>query len=48
MIATARVQPADARSIFTGKHEIMNPVAGSLRAVALCPVMVASGVRPER
>jgi hypothetical protein len=27
MIATARVQPAEARSIFTGKHEIMKPVA---------------------
>jgi hypothetical protein len=23
MMATARVQPADARSIFTGKHEIV-------------------------
>lgn len=30
MMATARVQPADARSIFTGKHEIVNP----LKAIA--------------
>src|SRR6185312_3209276 len=29
MIATARVQPADARSIFTGKHDTMKPVGGS-------------------
>jgi hypothetical protein len=28
-IATARVQPADARSIFTGKQETANPVEGS-------------------
>ena len=28
MIATARVQPADARSIFTGKQDTMKPVAG--------------------
>ena len=28
MIATARVQPAEARSIFTGKHEIVKPVDG--------------------
>ena len=28
-IATARVQPAEARSIFTGKHDTMNPVEGS-------------------
>src|SRR5271166_689751 len=27
-IATARVQPADARSIFTGKHATVNPVDG--------------------
>lgn len=29
MMATARVHPADARSIFTGKHEIVNPVEGN-------------------
>src|SRR5581483_9529813 len=29
MIATARVQPAEARSIFTGKQETMKPVEGS-------------------
>ena len=28
-MATARVQPAEARSIFTGKHDTMNPVDGS-------------------
>ena len=28
MMATARVQPADAALILTGKHAIMNPVAG--------------------
>jgi len=28
-MATARVHPADARSIFTGKHDTMNPVDGS-------------------
>jgi hypothetical protein len=28
-IATARVQPAEARSIFTGKHDTMKPVDGS-------------------
>src|SRR5207248_3551081 len=28
-IATARVQPADARSIFTGKHETVKPVDGN-------------------
>ena len=28
-IATALVQPAEARSIFTGKHDTMNPVDGS-------------------
>src|ERR1700754_3419668 len=28
MIATARVQPADARSIFTGKHDTEKPVDG--------------------
>ena len=28
-IATARVQPADARSIFTGKHDTVKPVDGS-------------------
>ena len=33
-IATARVQPAEARSIFTGKHDTMNPVDGS--ASRLC------------
>ena len=27
-IATARVQPADARSIFTGKQETVKPVDG--------------------
>jgi len=25
MMATARVQPAEARSIFTKKHETVNP-----------------------
>ena len=34
MIATARVQPAEARSILAGKHEIMNPFDGS--ASRLC------------
>ena len=34
MIATARVQPAEARSIFIGKHETMKPVEGS--ASRLC------------
>ena len=29
MIATARVQPADARSILTGKHDTVKPVAGN-------------------
>lgn len=29
MMATARVHPADARSIFTGKHKIVNPVEGN-------------------
>src|SRR5277367_5497122 len=29
MIATARVHPAEARSIFTGKQETVKPVAGS-------------------
>lgn len=29
MMATARVHLADARSIFTGKHEMVNPVEGS-------------------
>ena len=29
MIATARVQPAEARSILTGKHDTVNPVDGS-------------------
>jgi hypothetical protein len=29
MMATARVQPAEARSIFTGKHETVKPVDGS-------------------
>ena len=29
MIATARVQPADARSILTGKHDTMKPVGGN-------------------
>src|ERR1700739_1989856 len=33
-IAAARVQPAEARSIFTGKHETMNPVEG--RSSRLC------------
>ena len=28
-IATARVQPAEARSIFTGKQDTMKPVDGS-------------------
>lgn len=28
-MATARVQPAEARSIFTGKHDTMKPVDGS-------------------
>jgi hypothetical protein len=28
-IATARVQPAEAALIFTGKQHTMNPVAGS-------------------
>ena len=28
-IATARVQPAEARSILTGKHDTMKPVAGN-------------------
>jgi hypothetical protein len=30
MMATARVQPADARSIFTGKHETVNPVRAAI------------------
>src|SRR5208337_1778437 len=34
MIATARVQPAEARSIFAGKQLTMNPVEGS--ASRLC------------
>jgi hypothetical protein len=34
MIATARVQRADARSIFTGKQATVNPVGGS--ASRLC------------
>src|ERR1700752_5017060 len=34
MIATARVQPAEARSIFTGKHDMVNPVDG--RSSKLC------------
>jgi hypothetical protein len=29
MIATARVQPAEARAIFTGKHDTIKPVDGS-------------------
>jgi hypothetical protein len=29
MIATARVQPAEARSIFTGKQETVNPTDGN-------------------
>ena len=29
MMATARVQPADARSILTGKHETAKPVGGN-------------------
>ena len=29
MIATARVQPADARCTFTGKHTTSNPSAGN-------------------
>src|SRR5262249_43568013 len=34
MIATALVHPAEARSIFTGKHDTMNPVEG--RSSRLC------------
>src|SRR5262249_52354802 len=34
MIATARVQPADAARIFTGKQDTVNPVEGS--ASRLC------------
>ena len=34
MIATARVQPAEARSIFAGKQETVNPAEGS--ASRLC------------
>jgi hypothetical protein len=34
MIATARVHPADALLIFTGKHEIMKPCGG--KASRLC------------
>src|SRR5580700_10297754 len=29
MIATARVQPAEARSILTGKHDTVKPVEGN-------------------
>ena len=29
MIATARVQPAEARSILTGKHDTVNPLEGN-------------------
>src|SRR5450631_4536498 len=29
MMATARVQPADARSILTGKHDTVKPVDGN-------------------
>ena len=34
MIATARVQPAEARSILTGKHDTVNPLEG--RSSRLC------------
>ncbi len=42
MIATARVQPAEAARIFTGKHAMVKPSAGSAsRLCSFAPGLVA-------